>query len=48
MVIAGLIMIFAFYRCLGDLVAALEVASTAGTVTNGDITKEFSSSFLDA
>ena len=48
MVIAGLIMIFAFYRVTGGFGAVLEVASTAGTVTNGDITKEFSSSFLDA
>ncbi|SHD75993.1 sodium:solute symporter family transporter [Schnuerera ultunensis] len=48
MVVAGFIMIIAFFKVTGGFKSVLEVVSTAGTVTSGEIVKEFSSGFLDA
>ncbi|MEY8416638.1 hypothetical protein AAK964_10080 [Tissierella praeacuta] len=48
MVVAGLIMIVAFFNITGGFKSVLEVVATAGTVSQGDLVKEFSPGFLDA
>lgn len=48
MVIAGLIIIIAFYIVTGGFGNVLEVVSTAGTVTAGEVTKSFGPDFLNS
>lgn len=48
MVIAGTIMIIAFFAITGGLGNVLDVASTAGKITGGDVTKAFSPDILNA
>jgi Na+/proline symporter len=48
MVIAGVIMITAFFSITGGFGSLLEVISTAGKVTAGDMSKTFSADILDA
>jgi Na+/proline symporter len=48
MVIAGLIMIVAFFVITGGFGNVLEVVSTAGTVSSGDVSKTFGPDFLNA
>ncbi|HHV45346.1 MAG TPA: hypothetical protein GXX53_00335 [Tissierellia bacterium] len=48
MVIAGIIIIIAFFSMTGGFGEVLKVAATAGTVASGEIVKEFNAGFLDA
>lgn len=48
MVVAGIIIIVAFFVVTGGFGNVLDVVSTAGTVTAGDVTKSFGPDFLNA
>lgn len=48
MVVAGVIMIVAFFAITKGFGPVLEVAAAAGSVTNGTITKNFSADFMNA
>lgn len=48
MVVAGLVMIVAFFRITGGIGVVLEVVSTAGTVTADGVSKTFSPDLLNA
>ena len=48
MVVAGIIIIIAFFTTTGGFGSVLDAVATAGTVTDGEIVKEFNAGFLDA
>lgn len=48
MVVAGIIIIIAFFTTAGGFGSVLDAVATAGTVTDGEIVKEFNAGFLDA
>lgn len=48
MVLAGIIIIIAFFSVTGGFSSVLEAVATAGTVTNGEVVKELNAGFLDA
>ena len=48
MVVAGLVMVVAFFRMAGGFGNVMNIVSEAGTVTGAEATKEFSSDILNA
>lgn len=48
MVLAGIIIIIAFFSVTGGFGSVLDAVATAGTVTDGDVVKELNAGFLDA